>query len=148
MKQQIRFGVFETNSSSTHSITIVDKEDYDKWENGEVYGKIDMWEDNAEFLPVEEAVERNVESLKNQNCDVPFDFVEAYKEEHTLEKAYNKSGEDFDFENSLDFGEFYLSFDEYCEYVDNIMCYQRYTKEYKAKNGTEVVAFGYYGQDY
>ena len=35
--KQIRRGVFETNSSSTHSITMCSKEDYDKWESGDVY---------------------------------------------------------------------------------------------------------------
>lgn len=34
--KQIRIGVFETNSSSTHSLCIVSKEDYDKWINGEL----------------------------------------------------------------------------------------------------------------
>lgn len=36
MKRRIRCGVFETNSSSTHSICICTKEDYDKWKNGEM----------------------------------------------------------------------------------------------------------------
>lgn len=29
--------VFETNSSSTHSMTILPKEDYDRWAEGKVY---------------------------------------------------------------------------------------------------------------
>jgi hypothetical protein len=32
----IRRGVFETNSSSTHSITMCSIEEYEKWESGEV----------------------------------------------------------------------------------------------------------------
>lgn len=36
MKRQIRRGTFETNSSSTHSLTMCMKSDYDKWINGEV----------------------------------------------------------------------------------------------------------------
>ena len=36
MKRQIRKGVFETNSSSTHSLTMCLKSDYDKWANGEL----------------------------------------------------------------------------------------------------------------
>ena len=39
--KQIRHGVFETNSSSTHSITMCMKSDYDKWVNGELYW--DRW---------------------------------------------------------------------------------------------------------
>ena len=36
MKRQVRRGVFETNSSSTHSITMCMKSDYDKWVAGEL----------------------------------------------------------------------------------------------------------------
>jgi hypothetical protein len=45
MKKQIRRGVFETNSSSTHSLTMMMKSDYERWEkeglylfNGYTYG--------------------------------------------------------------------------------------------------------------
>ena len=34
--KQIRVGVFETNSSSTHSLTIVSEEEYEKWKSGEL----------------------------------------------------------------------------------------------------------------
>lgn len=37
MKKQIRSGVFETNSSSTHSCTIMMKDDYDRWERDGLY---------------------------------------------------------------------------------------------------------------
>lgn len=37
MKVQIRRGVFETNSSSTHSLVITTQDDFTKWKNGEVY---------------------------------------------------------------------------------------------------------------
>ena len=33
---QVRTGVFETNSSSTHSLTICLLSDFKKWKNGEV----------------------------------------------------------------------------------------------------------------
>lgn len=32
----IRFGVFETNSSSVHSLTIVTKSQFDRWVNGKL----------------------------------------------------------------------------------------------------------------
>ena len=35
MKKQIRIGVFESNSSSTHSLTIVSEDEFKKWKNGE-----------------------------------------------------------------------------------------------------------------
>ena len=36
MKRQVRRGVFETNSSSTHSLTMCLQSDYDRWTSGEV----------------------------------------------------------------------------------------------------------------
>lgn len=37
MKTTVRQGVFETNSSSTHSLTMCILEDYEAWQKGEVY---------------------------------------------------------------------------------------------------------------
>ena len=41
MKRQIRRGVFETNSSSTHSLTMCSKSEYDEFEKGNMY--IERW---------------------------------------------------------------------------------------------------------
>ena len=41
MKRVIREGVFETNSSSTNSITVLHKNDYDRWESDE---NLCLWE--------------------------------------------------------------------------------------------------------
>lgn len=35
-KRVVRQGVFETNSSSVHSLTICTQEEYDRWQNGEM----------------------------------------------------------------------------------------------------------------
>ena len=44
MRKQIRFGVFETNSSSTHAVAILTDDEYDQYRKGELlisrYGKI------------------------------------------------------------------------------------------------------------
>ena len=43
MYKQIRHGVFETNSSSTHSMVVCSEEDYQKWVDGELlydYGSL------------------------------------------------------------------------------------------------------------
>lgn len=47
----IRRGVFETNSSSTHSLCIASKEDFKKWKDGELV--YDRW--NDKLVPIEEA---------------------------------------------------------------------------------------------
>lgn len=43
--RQIRRGVFETNSSSTHTLTITMKKDYEKWKAGEL-----VWDRYNEIL--------------------------------------------------------------------------------------------------
>ena len=62
---QIRKNVFETNSSSTHSMTLVKKEEYDKWVKGEYYFWIDSWV----FIPKEEALAIR-EDLFKQGKDI------------------------------------------------------------------------------
>ena len=53
MKLQVRTGLFETNSSSTHSLTMCMKEDWEAFKNGDKY--YDRWEDKLvdpdEFSP-------------------------------------------------------------------------------------------------
>ena len=41
MKRQIRRGVYETNSSSTHSLTMCSEEEFEQWKNGELL--FDKW---------------------------------------------------------------------------------------------------------
>ena len=57
---QVRKNVFETNSSSTHSLVMAVKSDFDKWEKGEVYYCEWAWSDlkdkfeSGKFYSVEE----------------------------------------------------------------------------------------------
>lgn len=41
--RQVRFGEFETNSSSTHCLTLITKEEYERWKDDEI--RYDYWED-------------------------------------------------------------------------------------------------------
>lgn len=50
MKRQIRYGVFETNSSSCHSLTMCTQSDYDRWKNGELI--YDYWD--GKLIPIDE----------------------------------------------------------------------------------------------
>lgn len=113
----IRRGVFETNSSSTHSISIVAKEDYDKWSDGELLKSYDR------FVTKEEAIE------------------EIKKDEY-----FNKNYKNFDFSNEEEVNDLLKEWD-YKSYEDYGNDYEYFSKSYKTKNGDEVVAFGYYGYD-
>lgn len=61
MTKQIRMGVFETNSSSTHSMVICTKEEYEKWKNGEyvyvseTYGLAEEDKPTTDFITAEQA---------------------------------------------------------------------------------------------
>lgn len=51
---QIRRNVFETNSSSTHSITICSEDEYEMWKSGDLYWS--SWNEN--FVRKEEVEEK------------------------------------------------------------------------------------------
>ena len=65
MKRQIRRGVFETNSSSTHSLTICTEEEFNKWKNGELL--FDKW--HAELV-------KKVNLTKEQKADAEEEYMD------------------------------------------------------------------------
>jgi hypothetical protein len=66
MIEKVRFGVFETNSSSTHNLTIVPKEEFEKFKRGEL---LIMGED---LVTKEEALKEYEENQKQ--------FYDTYEE--------------------------------------------------------------------
>lgn len=58
MKRQIRKGVFETNSSSTHSITMCTKTDFDKWKNGELAWS--RW--TCKLVPITDEIQKSIDN--------------------------------------------------------------------------------------
>lgn len=78
----IRIGVFETNSSSTHSISIMTKEEYENWEDNS----------NIKYNPYEDVFRENEEEE-----DDLFTY-DQYVEDEYLEVDINhyttKSGEE------------------------------------------------------
>ena len=57
MKKQIRRGVFETNSSSVHSLTMCMESDFDKWVAGELVWS--RWGD--ELVPITDETKKSME---------------------------------------------------------------------------------------
>lgn len=119
----IRRGTFETNSSSTHSITMCKESDFDKWKNGEMY-----WDRWNESLVSKEEVEKEMAKLKEEFISEHPDYDE----------------DDIDWEEQL---EDYLNSDkEYYTYEEfNNYDYIEYETFEDSYDG--VVAFGYYGMD-
>lgn len=69
--RQIRVGVFETNSSSTHSLTIVSEEDYEKWKSG----KLLFHKYNDELVPIPEGYTPKDED-SDEEIDEDSDFAD------------------------------------------------------------------------
>ena len=122
MKRQVRRGVFETNSSSTHSLTMMMKNDYDRWHTEQLY----LYEGGYGWEFDKPA--------KNQlyTRDEAVEFVKKNK--------YYKDEEDIDDEILKDAG--FISWeDEGSEYLEGF--YQEFT----TPSGETIVAFGEYGYD-
>lgn len=130
MKRQIRRRVFETNSSSMHSLTMCLESDYDKWEAGKLllventYGIEPEYAPKGQFCTYEEAIE----ALKHSKCvDEDFDFN---NEDKVNELLHDKYGNFCTYDD-------YFEEDEYGEeefFVDN----------YRTPSGEEIKAFGKY----
>lgn len=121
MKRQIRRGVFETNSSSTHSITMCSGEEYDKWCSGNLL----FWVGKKKFGTKEDIIEELKELTRWDNSlmypDVNWDDDSVVADIFDSEEIQT-SDEFFD--------------DEYLE---------TFEETYHTSNGEEVVAFGKFG---
>ena len=119
---KIRQGVFETNSSSTHSLILCSKEEYEKLEQEELF--IDVW-DNS-LITLEEAKNRYVADAEKYNLDCPDIYKTSEEEAIDLLNEYDVA----------------RTLDNYCSNY-----FERFEKEYTTPNGESIVAFGYYGFD-
>ena len=122
MKKQIRRGVFETNSSSTHSLTMMMKSDYERWENEGLYmyqGSGWSWDFNKPVKNHLYTKDEAIEFLKNRR---------SYK------------GEEIDDYDLRDY-DFISWDDEGSEYLEG------FYEEFITPSGETIVAFGEYGYD-
>lgn len=124
--RQIRRGVFETNSSSVHSITMCSGEEFEKFRNGELWHVRDSW-----CLP---------DAFRGKEWITPQEAREAL----LAEKGYEEGDP-----NQLDNYEVCRALDDAVETYDNIGgdWYEDFVDSYTTPNGETVYAFGYYGHD-
>lgn len=121
---QIRRSIFETNSSSVHSLTMVMKEDYDRWVPMNLFYN-GYYNDLPDFLTREEV--ENYIREDSPECLNP--ESDAYWERH-----YDT------------FGEFAAGWEFYD--IDNYgVGYETFSDTFTTPSGEKVVAFGYYGFD-
>lgn len=120
---QIRRGVFETNSSSTHSITICSESEFDRWKERKLYYN-DCWclRDDPQFLNREEVIKAII------SCNYP-----------PKENPYDMDDCELDELLSDEYGIY--TYDNYFNNYD----YEHYEECYRPEHGDKIVAFGYYG---
>lgn len=123
MKTQIRQGVFETNSSSVHSITMCTQNEFNEWRNGKVYRNNGWWSNSTShlkdkcFLTYDEAMELIKSSRWYKPMDENDDIDEYFQEYEIY--SYEKWG-------------YY---------------YETDVTHYTTPNGEDIVAVCYYGHD-
>lgn len=141
---QVRQGVFETNSSSTHSLNICTQEEFDAWTAkdsdicfiGEAWGDFDPSKFNgAEFVTKQEVLDRAIEANKEHEDK---EYYKTYDIEHFFEKPEDK----WYYESDAEDANIYLAED----YESDTLEY--YERKFTTPSGDKMVAFGFYGQDY
>lgn len=122
MKLQIRRGVFETNSSSVHSITMCSAEKFQEWRDGKV-----LYQEYSEDEFVD--AEKYLNELRKE-------ILEKYPELEDDSEALEEKIEEW-MHDDCTYG--------YEDYPGDY--YETFYEKYK-QGKEEIVAFGYYGRDY
>lgn len=112
----IRAGVFETNSSSTHSLTICLKADFEKWKNDE--NVLHCRWGGGDFITREELIEDFKKDEFNKDID--------WNDEDQISEILDEEG--------------YKTYNQWIE-----MGYEHYQGEFTTPSGDVVVAFGIHG---
>ena len=151
----IRNNVFETNSSSTHSITIVDLEDFEKLEECE------MLLDDETLVPANKVYDKMMKNLVDMEKQMTENYSKTYKDTLTYENFIKIM-------QSFSYGDLSYSSREDCseDIANDIMAvkaglnyevttysclggeyYETFEDRHTTKHGDTVVAFGYYGSE-
>ena len=151
----IRNNVFETNSSSTHSITIVDLEDFEKFEECE------MLLNDGTLVPAKEVYDEMMKNLVDIEEQMTENYSKSYKDTLTYENFIKIM-------QSFSYSDLSYSSREACredidsdfmavkaglnEEVTTYSClggeyYETFEERHTTKRGDTVVAFGYYGNE-
>ena len=119
---QIRQSIFETNSSSVHSITMMLKEPFDRWESENLYMKRS---DPPVLYTKEELISKLSEEYPDDFNPASEDFWEQYYDD--LDEYLEEMG----YSTQENFGR----------------DYERFYDKFTTPSGETVVAFGYYGEN-
>ena len=136
MKKQIRRGVFESNSSSTHSLTICSEEEFEQWKKGELL--FDEW-DSESFVKANSLSDDDKKCAAQDYENHKDEFSKDWSNlsESAKEKYYTKYAKE---NNIVD-----ENAKTYEEWQDSNL--ETFVGRYTSKSGDKIVAFGKYGYD-
>lgn len=129
VKHIVRKGTFETNSSSSHSLTILTKEKWDDFENTDKY--LAAFDGNL-YLVDDLIKEMKEDAKKNPS-----------RYENIVDLNDRASCINF-LRSDLDR---YYTFEEWGEYDVWSDCLESYAESFTTPSGDEMIAVGYYGCD-
>lgn len=137
MKYSVRSHVFETNSSSVHSLTMCSEEQFNRWKSGELL--FDEWSDS--FQDPVKLSSTQVQQAKNEYVMSKNEYMKDWDE--LTEEAKNRYLQKYAKENNI------LDTDQksYSEYFEDDSDLYTFIKKYTTQSGEVIVAFGKYGYD-
>lgn len=146
---QVRQGVFETNSSSTHTLTICTKEDYEDWKHGDKFWLDNDWgklQTSKSFVTSEELEE--LTEKYNEEEQKRIDAGDEYAKVLDIDKVLNErrdydSWNDSYWDTERSSLEAYTMDDWYARNGD----FETYERSFTSPSGDEMVAFGAFGYD-
>ena len=135
----VRRGVFETNSSSTHSITICSKKQFDDWKAGKCFFNVDtekfVVSDTSRVEKYKkEAVEQYKRLKDNDPYSVSWDMLAPEDQKRYIDAHVKYCLEqERDNYNCMSYDGYKRYYQEGCEYTE---------KFFTTEHGDEVCAFG------
>lgn len=125
---QVRYGMFESNSSSTHTLVIAQNDEIKKLENNELL--IDLgWSHDKPFITYDEALELLKRDVEKNDIEEDKEDLASGDEEaiYYLLKEYDIA-------------------QRYDDYLDSEYL-EHYEEEIVTEHGDKVLIFGIYGRD-
>mgnify|MGYP004565480399 FL=1 len=146
---QVRQGVFETNSSSTHTLTICSKDDFDKWKHGDVFWLDNDWgklQTNKSFVTPEELAE--LTEKYNEKEQKRIDAGDEYAKVLDIDKVLNER-RDYDsyYDSYWDTERSALEAYTMDDWYQRNRDLETYERTFTSPSGDEMVAFGAFGYD-
>lgn len=159
----VRTSIFETNSSSTHSLTLCMKDTYDKWKAGELFYSVEL----DKFYSAEErkiAIKHNIldnmihydsKRLEDENGNykgyeysytyknITYDNREQHHTQENLDGITDEMVEQAIANSDIDWDEVPMSYKEWHDWLEH----EDYYQEFTTPSNEIVVGFGYYGYD-